>query len=89
VSELEESVGIEVSRREALELCAGLRAYIRSFEQHAEQDHSGAHSDMDLARLRLHFGQLIWRLEEAALSHQQVVEHSDDAVSPDRTVDWP
>jgi len=65
VSELDEPVELSVTKREALELCAGLRAYLRSMEEHATDDRSGSHSDRDLERLRLHFGQLIWRLEAA------------------------
>jgi hypothetical protein len=89
VSGLDESVKLSVTKREALELCAGLRVYIRSMGQQAASDPAGSHSDRDLDRLRLHFGQLIWRLEEAALSHGGVIEHGDDAVSPEQTADCP
>jgi hypothetical protein len=57
--------------------------------QHAADDHSQSHSREELDRLRLHFGQLIWRLEEAALSHHESVQHSEDAVPPAKDVDWP
>ena len=80
VSELDESVDVSVTRREALELCAGLRAYVRSMEEHAAGDPSGSHPD---------FGQLFWSLDDASMSHGQVIELSDDAVSPELSVDWP
>jgi hypothetical protein len=51
---MDESVKLSVTKREALELCAGLRVYIRSMGQHAASDPAGSHSDRDLDRLRLH-----------------------------------
>jgi hypothetical protein len=89
VTELDQPVTLDVTRREALELCAGLRAYLRSMEQHAAGDHYESHPLEELDRLRLHFGQLIWRLEKAARIPGQTFEHSEDAIPPTRSVDWP
>lgn len=71
-----------------MELCAGLRAYVRSMEQHAADDESEAHNQEQLDQLRVHFGRLIWRLEEAALPAGSRIVHSEDAVPPGTDDTW-
>ncbi|PZF86073.1 hypothetical protein C1I92_02510 [Jiangella anatolica] len=79
---------IDLTRREVLELCASLRAYVRSMRQHAADDPTGAHDPAELDRLLHRAGQLIWRLEEAAQPGESRLVHSDDAIPPDADDAW-
>ena len=79
---LDAARSVELSGYDLMTLRAGLKAYLRSFEQHRELDEGTTHPDDEWQRLQRHVGQLIWRLEEAGVEPGATVIHSADAVDP-------
>jgi hypothetical protein len=84
---LDERITFELTKREALELCASVDKYLELSEQQAAADDDPAHRH-EQAERRKHLGQLIWRLDQAARWPRRAEEHQ--AVNPgDADANWP
>jgi hypothetical protein len=82
--EMDEPAPINISKGEAMLLCAALHRYLRHIEQHAAEDNHRTHPREQVQTARRELGRLIWRLEDAAAWPRPVQQHSDDAVLPDQ-----
>jgi hypothetical protein len=80
--DLDATHSVELSGSDLMTLRAGLRAYLRAFEQHREGDQRGSHPDAEWERFQRHVGELIWRLEEVGVDRGTTVVHSAEAVEP-------
>jgi hypothetical protein len=63
---------------------AGLSSYLREFARHRAEDGGATHPEEEWAAMKRDVGQLLWRLEEATAPPGAHIEHSDEAVPPDR-----
>lgn len=63
-------------------LGAGLRAYLRSWQRHVEEDAGATHSPEEHAEIKRRVGELIWRLERATARPGSRIQHSDEAIRP-------
>ena len=74
---------VPLTTRELLTLRAGLTAYLREFARHRAEDGGATHPEEEWEAMKREVGQLLWRLEEAAVPPDSDIEHSDEAVRPD------
>jgi hypothetical protein len=61
---------------------AGLRAYLREFDEDRQLDDGATHPEERWQRLQRDVGQLIWRLEEVGKPPGTTLIHSEEAVAP-------
>lgn len=65
-------------------LRAGLTAYLREFAAHSTADRGQSHPSAEGEAVKRQFGELIWRLETAGVPAGAHLEHSAEAVRPER-----
>lgn len=73
---------VALSGYDLMTLRAGLKAYLRAFQEHRQLDEGTTHPDDEWQRLQRRVGELIWRLEDAGAESGTPVIHSDEAVEP-------
>jgi len=74
---------VPLTTSDLMTLRAGLTAYLREFARHRAGDGGATHPQEEWEAMKREVGQLLWRLEEAALPPGSDIEHSDEAVRPD------
>jgi hypothetical protein len=77
-----ETHSLELSSADLMTLRAGLRAYLREFARHRELDGGATHPEEEWQQVQRQVGELIWRLEEAGVSPDTMIVHSEEAVKP-------
>jgi hypothetical protein len=75
---------VPLTTSDLMTLRAGLTAYLREFARHRAEDGAASHPEEEWEAMKREVGQLLWRLEEAGLPPGSDIEHSDEAVRPDR-----
>ena len=80
--EMGETHSVELSTADLMTIRAGLNAYLRAFARHRELDGGATHPDEEWQQVQRHVGELIWRLEEAGVSPDTMIVHSEEAVEP-------
>lgn len=75
---------LSLSEGEASTVMAALRRYLLYWEQHIAEDHGQAHSGAQLEAVRHDVGRLLYRLEDGRAPFGTRVQHSPEAVLPDR-----
>lgn len=84
---LDEHIQFELTKREALELCASVDKYLELSERQAAADDDAPHSQ-EQAERRKHLGQLIWRLDQAARWPRRAEGHPTDSPA-EADANWP
>jgi hypothetical protein len=74
---------VPLTTSDLMTLRAGLTAYLREFARHRAEDGGATHPEEEWEAMKREVGQLLWRLEEAALPPGSDIEHSDEAVRPE------
>lgn len=82
--ELHDEHLVPLTTADLMTLQAGLTAYLREFARHRAEDGGATHPEEEWQALKREVGQLLWRLEEAGVPRGWQIEHSDEAVPPDR-----
>ena len=75
---------VQLTTGELMTLRAGLTSYLREFARPRAEDDGASHPEAEWQAMQREVGQLLWRLEEASLPPGSDIEHSDEAVRPDR-----
>lgn len=73
---------IPLSIEDARLLVTALTTHVETWRHHYEEDGGRTHTPDEWDAVRMESGQLIWRLEEAAVLPGKVLEHSAYAVQP-------
>lgn len=82
--DLEQEHLVPLSGRDLMLLRAGLTAYLREFAAHSTADRGQSHPSAEGEAVKRQFGELIWRLETAGVPAGAHLEHSAEAVRPER-----
>jgi hypothetical protein len=82
--EIHDEYLVRLTAGDLMTLRAGLTSYLREFARHRAEDGGATHPEDEWEAMKRDVGQLLWRLEEASALPGSQIEHSDQAVPPER-----
>ena len=82
MDDLERHITLSLSSQDAMTLIGSVQRSLRYWQNHYAEDAGAAHSATEYAEVRRRYGELLWRLESAAVPQGAGIQHSEGAIRP-------